>query len=114
MTSSTLAARIGALTQSIDNLEVLHASMPTPNNTAAESRRNVLDTEIALLHALLDQLNADYEAQLVTSEHEATDCLATLLQVAADDRLLNSLATPEFLARCERLTGPVVATPCRA
>ncbi len=61
MTSPTLAARIGSLTQSIDRLEVLHHHFEVTCRRDDETRQT-LAYEIAFLHALLDRLNLDYEA----------------------------------------------------
>ncbi len=60
MTSSTLAARIATLTHHVDTLEVIHATFYVAS-TAMEERRASLGFEIAGLHALLDDLNLDYE-----------------------------------------------------
>ncbi len=59
MTSTTLAARIGTLTHSLDALERLHARLQAGGfvNTT-----RTLGEEIEGLHVLLDTLNADYAA----------------------------------------------------
>ena len=60
MNASSLAARIRTLTHSIDALEVLQSHTPV-NSLSSQGRDSDMAFEIAMLHALLDQLNLDYE-----------------------------------------------------
>ncbi len=60
MTTQTLAARIATLTAHVGNLETLHARS-VPISVWTQELANALAFEIAGLHALIDQLNLDYE-----------------------------------------------------
>ncbi len=69
MNLPTLSAFIRQLTHTVDALEVLHASSPATSVLMEESRA-VLGYEIAMLHSLIDDMNAAY-AELEDATQEA-------------------------------------------
>ncbi len=71
MNSTTLAARIGTLTHCVDRLEQLAALLDWGETMDTRP----LWGEIAILHALIDQLNLDYEEALDREQDHAFEAV---------------------------------------